>query len=515
LVTAYLGLSTDEPQPADWDGDGDLDPGVWRSADGAWLAEGGSVVATGALGDEPLMLSAGVRTFRHPPSAHLPTTGRDGAAGTLALADLGFSSRLGAALMVAMVIGAALRHRRRCSRAISSGFVSLKRWISEQALGGLPLLAGAFALPLGAARLGPVTAADALLLSCVALRLAAGRTSAVWRAWESVPRVVILGGVLALSGGLIGGLLGTDGAVGWRALARAAAGVCLPLIALVLDQQRRGRRRDLAMAFAGGVAFSVAVGLSQVAVGERMSGLATHPNHLGLTALLGVAMASAALATQATMTARVLLLLNLLGVVFSGSRAALIGLAALVVWSLATGPSGRRWKRPVPVVRTAPVGVVTLAALVHGAAIHRLAGDPASDAGRRFRLELAVARIKRAPLTGEGFRFLEEAHSLPLQLLASGGPLTLLGGGLLLAAPLVLGARDRADVFTSALCAGWVAYLLVALFQNIVVDRYVWFLAALILIRSTVEEPATVLGVRTRPGSSRHARGIARRPVPT
>lgn len=480
-AVAHLGLSTDEPQPADWDGDGALEPSVWRPDRGAWLLEDGRVLATGSPGDEALMLAAGVRVVGHPPAAS-PQAAVAVDTGRTTLADLGPpAGPLGLLLAAAAGAIAAMRRRVKGARALASKALRARRWLDQQTLGDHLLIAGAFALPLGVLRVGPITVADGLLVASAVARVALGRVGALRRLRASVPPVMVLGGGLALIGGLVGGVVGTEGAVGWRALARAAAGVCLPMIAVLLGRGGPRRRRNLALAFALGATVSVVVGLSQVAVGERMAGLATHPNHLGLTALLGMAMAAGVLAAGATpLPTAAVLLLNTLGVVLSGSRAALLGLVVLAAWSFSKPPSARqraRWRTSGYASAAALVAFVTVA---HGAALHRLTGDPASDAGRRFRLELALERIHRAPLTGEGFRFLEEAHSVPLQLLAAGGPLTLIGGTLLLVAPVVLGYRDRSNALTRWLLAGWTAYLGVALVQNIVVDRYVWFLAALL-----------------------------------
>src|SRR5690606_29322751 len=157
----------------------------------------------------------------------------------------------------------------------------------------------------------------------------------------------------------------------------------------------------------------------------RASGLAAHPNHLGLACLLGAAAGACALvAGTAPRWATAVLVVNAGGLTLSGSRSALLG-AAVVIACVA----GVRSLRPVVGPRVLGVGVAAIVfastiGVLHAAAFDRVAGDAASDSGHRQRVVLALERIERAPFTGAGFRYLEEAHVVPLQLLAAGGLLT-------------------------------------------------------------------------------------------
>jgi hypothetical protein len=413
------------------------------------------------------MLAAAIRALRHPPDAvngQLIGTGPDRHGGRWQVA------------LIASVIGgfgmwlawpARLHLPTRRPRIGSS----------MRGLTGVDALIGAaLALPLTSVRLGPANVGDALLV--VALVMAVrqhGRMSVRW-ARTRIPAVVILGAGLALVGGLLGGALGTPAPFAARPLLRAAAGVGVPLVVIAACDPSRIVRRQVATAFAAGAAASVLFGVVGMGPGERIAGLATHPNHLGLACVLGVAMAMGA--QRAGADPRLIapvLLVDVVGVLLSGSRSALLGLALVGTWWAVVERDGRRGAP-----RVAGAAIILLTALWHGAALDRVTGDPASDAGHRFRFEVSVDRVERAPLTGEGFRFLEEAHSVPLQLLAAGGPLTFAGGGVLLVAPLVLrrGPRDPMGTF---LKAGWTAYLAGGLVQNILVDRYVWFVGALLL----------------------------------
>jgi O-antigen ligase len=219
-------------------------------------------------------------------------------------------------------------------------------------------------------------------------------------------------------------------------------------------------------------------------------GLATHPNHLGLMCTLGAGLAVAAWPPRRRGVALpAVLVANIAGVVLSGSRVALVALGVVAVVGLVL--PGRRGEQLAGttkrVVAGAAIGAVL--AVSHGVTLHRLQGDAESDAGRRFLREVSIDRISRSPWTGEGFRFLEEAHNVPLQLAAAGGPLTAAAFGGLLLTPLVVGLRRRDDPASRWFTAAWCGYLAIAVVQNIVVDRYLWFVAALIVVPRSDEAP--------------------------
>jgi hypothetical protein len=474
-LLARLGLPDDHPVPADWDGDGRWEPAVWSpSATMLRLADAppGTV---GAADDQAVMLApasrlagseGGTRTRPSAP-ADESAAGTSGWSRTAVLIGIGLAAG----------VGVFVRYRRRSGRVerdrptpqVSSG--SIGRWT---------LLAAAITLPLSTWRVSWATLGDILLALSMLVFIVHDGPRAVAKSILLLPRTVAIGGALALAGGFIGGTVGTPGPTGYVSLVRAAIAVALPLVTLAAARLSEESRRDVALAYACGAGLSVIVGLPRAIDGLRMTGLATHPNHLALTSVLGVALAAGVLATQWSPLAATALVVNTVGVLASGSRSGLLGLAVLGVWLLPRRES-RSERGAFGMTLTVAVLAAGATAVLHRPVTTRIFGDPASDAARRFHLEVAVDRIRRAPLTGEGFRFLEEAHSVPIQLWAAGGLLTIVGGGILLAAPIVYRWSDRREPLTHWLIAGWTAFLVSAVVQNIVVNRYLWFVAGLLL----------------------------------
>ena len=494
-VLARLGGREDQPTPADWDGDGALEPAVWRPKDGTLRQLGAPAIRVGDPGAEAAMLAPGVR--QQIVSTAAPTPG----GGTTDTVETSLAAGRWVVGGTAVVVALGAAALWRANRGAQTG------WVSASAPRSYALLlAAAVTLPWSAARVGWAPVGDLILVGGLfGLMLELG-TRAVLRSSSGQRQLVLIGGSLALAGGLLGGMAGTPGPVGFTELARAIVGVALPVVTLAAAGLSDRERRRLALAFACGCALSVVVGIPDAAAGLRMTGLATHPNHLGLACVLGVALAAGAMTTSWSRLAAVALVLNAVGVLASGSRSALLGLLVLGVWSLFGRGSERSQLRSRVVTGIAILTAIG-AAVIHGVALDRAFGDPASDDGRRFQLDVTLDRIQRSPWTGEGFRFLEEAHSVPLQLLAAGGPLTLIGGGILLAAPIVYGRRQRSSPLVRWLTAGWTAFLVGSVVQNILVDRYVWFVAALLLATSSPDEEITA--------TARRSTRTRRRLVPT
>ena len=60
LTTEFIGLSSDVPVPADYDGDGAAERAVFRPEFGGWYVQGESTVFYGLGTDIPLSLPAAV-----------------------------------------------------------------------------------------------------------------------------------------------------------------------------------------------------------------------------------------------------------------------------------------------------------------------------------------------------------------------------------------------------------------------------------------------------------------------
>ena len=181
------------------------------------------------------------------------------------------------------------------------------------------------------------------------------------------------------------------------------------------------------------------------------------------------------------------------GVVVSGSRASLLG--ATVVCTVALIKFGRRFRRMAVAALLATIfsfQAVGNAALPAQNALHRsfgaqVASSEQSDSGRREALNSTVKEIASHPATGVGFSNALEAHDVYLQLLASGGPLALVGFLIVAGtsiAPLrrlsrnTVAGSDR--LLHVALAASFAGFLVADVFQNALWDRFVWIIPVLL-----------------------------------
>jgi len=341
-----------------------------------------------------------------------------------------------------------------------------------------------------------VTASDALLVLAIAALVASGPRLGGTFAYGRP--VVLAVGLIAL-GGLAASLASADpvaSALNVARLVLAAGGV---LLALLLWSP--GRRGVFAMAWlwiASAASTSLWGLLVHQDVAGRAIGLSTHSNHLALAATMALGPAlglTTGLRGWCRLLALALVAVLAAGILSSGSRASLLG-AGLVTVAFAVG----RPRALLPmatafgaVVLLALAGIVELSG---SNAVARLLGldglgAAASDAERWLLIETALDRLEISPLIGSGFESALEAHNVYLQVWTGAGLLGFAGVALLVGTALHryreargIARNDRDAMVTLALglACGWLGYLVVALFQNPLWDRYVWMPVALIVV---------------------------------
>ncbi|HUR17532.1 MAG TPA: O-antigen ligase family protein [Acidimicrobiales bacterium] len=308
-------------------------------------------------------------------------------------------------------------------------------------------------------------------------------------------RALLIGLGLLTLGALIGSIFAPHP---WTSLGGTARFVFISLssvVAVGLWAPSRGTlRRFCVLWLSGATANALWALVVSPTVWGRRAGLASHPNSLGLVCVLGTGLALGFCLSDRGIPRRVAeasCALLAVGVVLSGSRAALLGLVTAVPVVLVLS-SRRRLVLPT-VAATLLVGGAVLAGALHPPAhgsLGRLVGDRStveSDASRDELLRRTGDRIKAHPLTGEGFQYAHEAHSIYLQALVAGGPLGLAGlalinGMALTAAWRALAARREAVTgdhsVLAGLAGGYAGYLVAAAFQNSLGERHVWLYLA-------------------------------------
>ncbi len=360
------------------------------------------------------------------------------------------------------------------------------------------LLAGIATAALNNVRLAPsVTLSDALLVVATCLLLVSGPRPGT--SLESARPLLLAVGLVVL-GGLLASLASSDPAASALNVARLAVAAGGVVLAPMLWSPERREVHLLAWAWIASASVSVTWGLLiSDDAGGRVSGLATHSNHLALAATmaLGPALGLAAGRSHAGVRALAfaVALLLVTGVVSSGSRAGFIGTVAVLGTFAVAYP---RVLIPALGVAVAVAVLEATTGLGFGTsnAASRLVGvdglgSAASDAERWLLLNATLDSLDVSPLLGAGFESALEAHNVYLQVWAGAGVIGL-AGVLLLGWTAVRRyldaralARRHADPFLAlavGLACGWLGYFVVALLQNPLWDRYVWVPAALVMV---------------------------------
>lgn len=274
----------------------------------------------------------------------------------------------------------------------------------------------------------------------------------------------------------------------------------LPALIVSASYARRTAVRSVAMWWAAGCTVSAAVALSDyvgvTSIGSalgyvgssqsRQTGLTTQPNNVGVAAVLALPLLAFAFSVgKRRLMIAIAMAACIGGVYASGSRGALGALAVLVVLAIASAPAVRR-----RIALFAPSLLLAAAvgswALETGRAaplltVFRLYGQQEqafaaqSDATRSDLAVRALQDFSDQPFIGAGMRFIVEAHSVPLQLLSSGGLVLLIGFGIYIAGALNAAWRmRRTDAFGLAVALSLVSWMVLGLVANQLTDRYLY-----------------------------------------
>jgi O-antigen ligase len=259
-----------------------------------------------------------------------------------------------------------------------------------------------------------------------------------------------------------------------------------------------------ANATAGLLDFAHLVPVQQALLGfvylERVPGLTTHPNHLGIVTAMALPVAFAQAIGATTMRRRVVFVgmsvVLAMGLLSTGSRSALIdALVGIVALAFVLSRSHRRTlfvaAAGVAVVGVA-AGLLLLATGQHIVAFNRLLGIESvgnSDVGRLVFYRQALEDFARRPLVGAGFQIVRQAHDVYLQLLQAGGILALLVFAIYFIATLRLGIQlstrvelsREMQLLASSLTISILVLLVNGLFANQIYDRYLYVPVGLLL----------------------------------
>ncbi|MDQ2648594.1 MAG: O-antigen ligase family protein [Actinomycetota bacterium] len=358
----------------------------------------------------------------------------------------------------------------------------------------------------------PIPASDFFLVAAVGvyllMRLVEQRSSE-----EQTYRTIFIAlGVISL-GGLVGALFETAGPFMYKALGvpnrdvsgwgpnlgnlmKFILGSFLPMALWALVRPNRKFMVRIVNAFFAGCTFSALIGLTLPygRGGARAIGVTVHPNQFGSLSLMGIGaglglLLSGRLRPWALPAFPILAL----GILQSGSRAALGGLAVL---ALIVGPMTRdRRVFGGLALGLAAVLMVFATGVIQPSgedALGRTFGDSSTAVGsgaiRDDLAERVFDRWQERPVTGQGFNYMRPSHNVYLGLITSAGVLGVLGFAVLVGAIVRRVWRQRDDMLTLGVAAGYFAYLANAYFDNIFWWRWLWFYVGLVVAVTATAE---------------------------
>ena len=271
----------------------------------------------------------------------------------------------------------------------------------------------------------------------------------------------------------------------------------VPWFLIIVAERREQILVKVMVAWSAGAAVSAAVSVSDftgttsvgatllgfVSQSGRQSGLASHPNHLGIACALAVPIALYVLSKRRLLGGGLVILLSL-GVLLSGSRGAQAVYVIAVLFTLALVRQGSKAKTRLLVVlglgaATIPFlfeteiaqGRDTLLRFGHSSGAHE------SDYERRLVAAQAWLDWQERPLVGIGLDYITFAHSIPLQIISAGG--VVLAAGMLFYFGGAIGAawrlRGDSNPLPGYLLVSLIAWFAVGMVENQLTDRYLYF----------------------------------------
>lgn len=213
----------------------------------------------------------------------------------------------------------------------------------------------------------------------------------------------------------------------------------------------------------------------------RQSGLAAHVNHFGFACAIAVPISIFLIARDRKLLGISTLALLVIGSLLSGSRGAQLGTVSACVLSAMCTHHGRRLLPPIiwGASLSAVVAFTFWPGLVGSFTDLVRFGDPSayvSDEARAMAARQSIEDFRTHPIAGIGFEVLNEAHSLLLEVLATGGVVLLVGLIVYYSGAVRSGFRaHRAGYALAGFAVASVAtFLLMGLFQNQIADRYLY-----------------------------------------
>ena len=327
------------------------------------------------------------------------------------------------------------------------------------------------------------------------------------------PRVLVplLGTLVLAAGGLLGTIVTQDwgttfssgtsyyGGSGVLVFKFILGAPCVVAIVCILNPTVHVAT-VLARAYAvgGGITSLAAIGGQTDPYFQRAFGFSAHQMHLALSAMFGAIVCLGWLVQTRSRLQRtvavVLGLVNVWGMLLSGSRSAVLGTtAALLYLAVLAGKKGIG-----ALVAGSALSAVVLYLLTpympQGSTLYRLFGHGQLNsqvvASNNQHLEVAhdaVREIGQHPLTGLGFGQGLDAHNLFLEAANVGGVLGVVGLCMIWGTFLVLWIRaftqpDRREhALPLAMLAAVLGYFVLGQLENIIWDRHLWFFIALTL----------------------------------
>jgi len=361
--------------------------------------------------------------------------------------------------------------------------------VGPERLGHALMIAALFTAPMDDVR--PVSAVSFVTFSDLFFALGIGLLlPRILRNRVRFPSMYLLGAGLLLATGLVASLLAADQMVSLNGFSRlVAASIALPVA--VAWWNPGDRTIDvMAGAYVAGMIVSVGVGLKDgPLMNDRYVGLTTHPNFFGLCGLMSLALLIHLLGRVPSHRHWIVYAAGavcLLGVVESGSRAALLAFVVLVaVYPLVERSAMAGYAILIVGGLMVVVGGVLLGSLGGGgSAIDRLKGDSTtaqSDHQRSGLLETGFHDFLRKPLTGSGFSDNPLAsHNVYLEVAVAVGVVGLVAWCLILWS--LVRPLFRTELARHRLAYPALAFAFVALLTNGIWDRFVWAAVVLALL---------------------------------
>ncbi len=248
----------------------------------------------------------------------------------------------------------------------------------------------------------------------------------------------------------------------------------------------------------------------QKGVPPRFLGLSVHPTSFSVTAVMAFPLVLAQVTSpKSALRLAPIVLLLLLGIVLSGSRVGLVGIAFVLLLSIGLSLNLRKVlfrSGPRTIGLVATVSVITLAVFFLGppvdpsetpelkigsGTVERVVpsgiATEASNDDRMRRWKGSITFFTERPFFGYGFEWIEASHNIYLQLLVAGGIVALTGFILVMLgyfkAWLYALPRARTGIGDTILGLGisGASFLLMGFVQTDLLDRYLYLPAGLIM----------------------------------